>query len=96
MSVCSFSFLAAPSLFPFFLLSAILIDASAIPTTSKFEDYLEVINSLPDSETPETFGLPANIERSVQRANSSSVISQLKVLVWTHTHFIYQLKKTNT
>lgn len=51
-----------------------------IPATAKFEDYTEIINGLPDTETPETFGLPANIERSVQRANSTSVISQLKVL----------------
>lgn len=61
----------------------------AIPTTARFEDYTEVINSLPDSETPETFGLPANIERSVQRANSTTVISQLKVLV---SYFSFVIK----
>lgn len=61
-------------------LVAPLIRSIAIPSTSKYEDYIEVINNLPDGETPETFGLPANIERSVQRANSSTVIGQLKIL----------------
>lgn len=35
---------------------------------------------LPDSDPPFTFGLPDNIERSVQRARSSAVILQLKTL----------------
>ncbi|EDO38992.1 predicted protein [Nematostella vectensis] len=45
------------------------------------QDYLEIINSLPDVDKPSFFGLPANIERSSQRIISSQVISQLKVLM---------------
>ena len=44
------------------------------------QDYKSVISSLPETDHPSFFGLPANIERSSQRTVSSHVISQLKVV----------------
>ena len=44
------------------------------------QDYKSVISSLPETDRPSFFGLPANIERSSQRTVSSHVISQLKVV----------------
>ena len=44
------------------------------------QDYKSVISSLPETDQPSFFGLPANIERSSQRTISSRVISQLKVV----------------
>ena len=44
------------------------------------QDYQSVVRSLPETDRPSFFGLPANIERSSQRTISSRVISQLKVV----------------
>ena len=44
------------------------------------QDYKSIISSLPETDQPSFFGLPANIERSSQRTISSRVISQLKVV----------------
>ena len=44
------------------------------------QDYLDVVNDLPEFDKPSYFGLPENIERSAQRIVSGQVISQLKVL----------------
>ena len=44
------------------------------------QDYQSVVSSLPETDRPSFFGLPANIERSSQRTISSRVISQLKVV----------------
>ena len=49
------------------------------PTTNR-QEYIRLIESLPDSDSPSMFGLPPNVERSVQRAQSGQVISQLKRL----------------
>jgi len=35
---------------------------------------------LPQTDVPEIFGLPSNIDRSVQRFNSNNVISDLESL----------------
>ena len=43
-------------------------------------DYIKMIESMDDVDSPAQFGLPLNVERSVQRAKSSAVISQLKKL----------------
>ena len=45
-----------------------------------YGEYLSIIDSLPDQDAPELFGLPQNIQRSVQRAQSKHVIKQLKAL----------------
>ncbi|KAG2456324.1 DYHC2 protein, partial [Polypterus senegalus] len=45
-----------------------------------YEDYRNVIESLPEDDKPGFLGLPANIDRSSQRIISSQVISQLRIL----------------
>uniref|UniRef100_A0A8C5PRQ6 Dynein cytoplasmic 2 heavy chain 1 n=1 Tax=Leptobrachium leishanense TaxID=445787 RepID=A0A8C5PRQ6_9ANUR len=45
-----------------------------------YEDYRNVIESLPEDDKPAFFGLPANIARSSQRMISTQVISQLRIL----------------
>ena len=39
-----------------------------------------MIESLPETDNPKFFGLPANIDRSSQIVVSSQVITQLKIL----------------
>lgn len=39
-----------------------------------------MIAQLPEQDSPSVFGLPTNIDRSVQRFNSGNVIAQLKSL----------------
>lgn len=46
-----------------------------------YQDYLDVIERLPDTDDASFFGLPANIERTAQRVNSATVTSQLKTLM---------------
>nr|CAD7594420.1 unnamed protein product [Timema genevievae] len=41
------------------------------------QDYISTIQQLSDTDKPEYFGLPANVERSLQRTTSREVISQL-------------------
>jgi dynein heavy chain 2 len=41
---------------------------------------LAAIQKVPEIDNPEIFGLPANIDRSVQRFNSNQVINELKSL----------------
>eukprot|EP00753_Platysulcus_tardus_P014516 PLAT4386.4.p1 GENE.PLAT4386.4~~PLAT4386.4.p1 ORF type:complete len:4448 (-),score=2754.09 PLAT4386.4:79-13422(-) len=51
-----------------------------LPSSASYADYLAVIDSLPSSDSPAVFGLPPNIERSVQRTASAGVVRQLKAL----------------
>lgn len=51
-----------------------------LPGSKSYKDYLKLIDSLQDVDSPKLFGLPLNINRSVQRFNSSAVIKQLKQL----------------
>ena len=48
-------------------------------TTSR-DEFIGAIASLDDSDGPVMFGLPLNIQRSLQRANSARVVGQLKAL----------------
>jgi len=41
---------------------------------------MQTISKVPDLDNPEIFGLPTNIDRSVQRFNSNLVIKELKSL----------------
>lgn len=50
----------------------------ALPSSSNPLDYSSLVDSLPDSDSPALFGLPANINREVGRAASTAVIAQLK------------------
>jgi len=49
------------------------------PSTVK-NDYVDWIDKLDDNDTPALFGLPSNIERSVQRARSAATVASLKSL----------------
>ena len=50
----------------------------AVPQSPDLRAYTGLINQIPEFEKPSLFGLPSNIDRSVQRVNSSHVIGQLK------------------
>ena len=52
-----------------------------VPASLRIQDYQALIASLPDTDRPAFFGLPANIDRSSQRTVSSHVIAELKVLM---------------
>ncbi|OQR98203.1 dynein heavy chain [Achlya hypogyna] len=51
-----------------------------MPTSDRREDFVAVIDHLPETDPPRLFGLPDNIERSVQRTMSSAVVAQLRTL----------------
>lgn len=57
-----------------------LLRGVKLPQSARHEDYVALIDHLPDSDTPAVFGLPDNIERSMQRTLSADVIAQLKAL----------------
>ena len=42
----------------------------AVLKTFSIKDYLQFISQLPDQDSPQMFGIPPNIDRSVQRFNS--------------------------
>lgn len=50
------------------------------PQGGNVNEFVSLINNLPEIDSPDIFGLPSNIDRSVQRFNSGQVISQLKSL----------------
>jgi len=52
-----------------------------MPSTNSYADYMDAISQLPDTDAPSTFGLPDNVERSVQRARSAAVINSLRTLM---------------
>jgi len=51
-----------------------------VPRTSTIKDYIQYISQLPDQDNPLMFGLPSNIDRSVQRFNSQRYINMLKAI----------------
>ena len=53
----------------------------SMPQSSHYQDYMDMILLLSDNDQPSLFGLPANIERSIQRSISTQVIGQLKILM---------------
>lgn len=57
-----------------------LLRGIKLPQTTHLSEYLDIIDHLPDSDSPGVFVLPDNIERSVQRTMSDQVIGQLKAL----------------
>ena len=52
----------------------------AVPKGDSVRDYTAFIAKLPEQDSPLFFGLPANIDRSVQRFNSNAIIHSLKTL----------------
>lgn len=55
-----------------------LSELLVVPQSGQVKDYNQTMQGVPDSDQPNLFGLPANIDRSVQRFNSTFVINQLK------------------
>ena len=62
------------------MLTGDIMPGYAVPSSKDHADYVKFIASLPDSDGPETFGLPANIERAKQRMSSSLIINKLQSL----------------
>ena len=52
-----------------------------LPVTTSYNQYLELVNKLPEDDKPSLFGLPANIMQSYQRSRSTVTISQLRTLM---------------
>lgn len=52
----------------------------ALPNSTSYDSYVDMINQMPDIDSPSLFSLPDNIDRTLQRINSGKVISLLKVL----------------
>lgn len=46
-----------------------------------YQEHIQAIKVVPDTDNPELFGLPENIERSAQCTTSRRVIDQLKRLL---------------
>ena len=57
-----------------------------MPLNPDFDSFKKTISQLPDNDPPYIFGLPDNIERSLQRATSSAVIKQLAALSTLDAH----------
>lgn len=51
-----------------------------VPQSQNIPEFMDCISKVPESDAPAMFGLPSNIDRSVQRVNSSNVVNQLKQL----------------
>lgn len=51
-----------------------------MPNNPDYKAFRKIISQLPDVDAPYFFSLPDNIERSLQRTNSSILIKQLRVL----------------
>jgi len=51
-----------------------------MPSNPDYKSFLKVITLLPDVDAPYVFSLPDNIERSLQRTNSTNLIRQLRIL----------------
>jgi dynein heavy chain 2 len=49
-----------------------------VPKAATIKDYIQYVSQLPDQDKPMMFGLPQNIDRSVQRFNSQRYINMLK------------------
>lgn len=52
----------------------------SVPKSGNVQDFVQSIQKVPEIDNPDIFGLPSNIDRSVQRFNSNNVILGLKGL----------------
>lgn len=52
----------------------------SLPVSSSRDAYIRIIENLPSIDAPSLFGLPKNVERSLQRVRSSLIIKQLRAL----------------
>lgn len=53
----------------------------SVPQSKSIKDFLALIAKIPDTDSPNLFGLPFNIDRSVQRFNTGIVIEGMKKLL---------------
>jgi len=51
-----------------------------LPSSSRKEDYVQLIHRLSDTDAPQLFSLPDNIESTVQQTASAAVVSSLRRL----------------
>jgi dynein heavy chain 2 len=49
-----------------------------VPQSTQLSAYRALVEQMPDADNPVSIGLPANIDRAVQRINAQRVISQLR------------------
>ena len=49
-----------------------------LPNSVNHQDYVKIIQEIPDADQPSLFGLPENIDRTLQKTTSQQLISQLK------------------
>ena len=52
-----------------------------VPRSKDVKDYLQIIQKLQETDNPSLFGLPLNIDKAVQRFNTGSLITSLKVML---------------
>jgi len=57
-----------------------LIPGVELPASTNRADYMRLIEGLPNQNLPSTFGLPENVEATVQRTESVYVLGQLRKL----------------
>jgi hypothetical protein len=50
----------------------------ALPASAAYADYQALVEALPETDAPYLFGLPDNIERSLQRVVAAGVVASLK------------------
>jgi dynein heavy chain 2 len=52
-----------------------------LPTSASYQEYIELVHKIPETDKPVYFGLPANIDRAYQKNISEGVIKQLKIIM---------------
>jgi dynein heavy chain 2 len=52
-----------------------------LPATTSYQEYIELVHKIPDTDKPALFGLPANIGRAHQRNISEGAIKQLRLIM---------------
>ncbi|CAD7952833.1 unnamed protein product, partial [Amoebophrya sp. A25] len=60
--------------------AALEIPPFPVPRSTNLADYKLCIEKMSDIDNPASFGMPANVDRSLQRLNSAQVISNLRQL----------------
>lgn len=58
----------------------------ALPRSIDYTAYTSLINELPDQDNVVYFGLPANVERTLQKNTSQEIINQLQLLNRIESH----------
>ncbi|RZC33069.1 cytoplasmic dynein 2 heavy chain 1 [Asbolus verrucosus] len=53
----------------------------SLPSSSKFQDYVDVLKHLPERDSPSNFGLPENIGRAWEKQTSNDIVGKLKTIL---------------